>query len=191
MALNDNALVTWELTQSILDLPDGSQTLGEFLINSASQRAENIAKREFGSEERTQYYAGDGREKIILDNYPVTVISGLWLDASREFGDNTEITSDKYELEDGEGIIYLFDRVTPEGRKTIKITYTGGYSTIPTDLQQAVIETVACNLQRFSPGSALMGTKTLSVPDGMNTTYEIQVPLNARQVFESYGDKRV
>ena len=187
MALNDNALVTWEFAQSFLKLKEEEQTQEntEFLINSISQRIENVTGRSLKAPEsnETKYLEGDESEYIILPEYPVLSITGLYLDSAREFGTDTEIAATKYNLDSGAGIITLYEDITPKGVDTIKIVLIAGYETVPADLQQAVLETIRWNMSRFSSGG--VGLKTLS-GDGMNMGPELTIPQSAWQVILNY-----
>ena len=183
MALNDNALITWEFAKSMLNLEDADQTKTEFYINAISKRVENITGRTFYARDITEYPKGHGDNTIMLKEYPVNSITSLHLDADREFGDSTVVDSDDYHLEEDTGTITLFETTTTAGVKTIKVVYNAGFSTIPEDLQQAVIESIQYNMSRFNSGS--VGFENLS-GDGMSARGELNIPTSAWMVINQY-----
>ncbi len=190
MALNDNALVTWDQLKRALGISkDDDESRYEWLINGASSRIEQMVGRKLFSAERTEYQAGHGGEIILLDCWPVSEIDSLYVDANREFGSDTEIDSEDYDLDSGSGVVYLLGKKAPRGRKIIKVTYTGGYESIPEDLQAATVEIVVANFRRMAKNQG--GIKSISAPDSVGTTYELSIPVNARQVIELYKGGRV
>ena len=194
MALNENALITWELAESLLQYVPEDQGTVEFLINGASQQAERIAGRPLAYRTIDGYMPGNGSEMLFLPLFPVFQVVDLRVDPDRVFGDDTVIAD--YDLDSDAGIVYLFDSVFPAGRKTVKIQYSGGYNrdsagdgeAVPTDLQSAILEVVKWNFARFQ--GQKFGIKGENA-DGINVSYEITVPLNARQIIEGYRCPRL
>lgn len=190
MALNEYALITWELAKSMLGYEEDDKAQAEFLINTASIRASKIAGRKLSFISHDAYFSGTGTDTLLLTLFPVNKLTELRIDASRVFGDDTIITD--YDIDMDAGILHLIDSIYPEGRKTVKIQYTTGYSLVsgvdlietPSDLQEAILEIVRWNWGRFQGSNfGIKGSST----DGVNTSFEITVPLNARQIIEGYG----
>lgn len=194
MALNDSALITWEFAKSILDYEDSDQETVEFLINAASELASRIAGRNLSYSSREDYFSGTGTDTLVLPLFPVNTLTDIRIDPSRIFGDDTIVT--EYEVDKGAGILYLFDSVFVKGRKTVKVKYTAGYNRTsgtgiletPSDLKEAILEIVRWNWGRLMGSN--FGIKGQSA-DGINTSFEITVPLNARQIIEGYRCQRV
>ena len=194
MALNENALITWELAENMLHLLTEDQETVEFLINGASQQAERIAGRPLAYRTVDTYMPGSGTEMLFLPLFPVYQIANLRVDPARVFGGDTVVTD--YDLDADAGIVYLFDSVFPGSRKTVKVQYSGGYSRspsgnepeVPTDLQSAILEVVKWNFGRFQ--GQKFGIKGENA-DGISISYEITVPLNARQIIEGYRCHRL
>ena len=67
------------------------------------------------------------------------------------------------------------------------ITYTAGYVTVPPDLEHAVIESIAYLWKRLR--SRAIGTRSVTA-DGVTTQFEIDIPIPAMRVFQSYGRTR-
>lgn len=95
----------------------------------------------------TEYYAGDGSQRLIVDQRPVVSVSSIYIDPSCLFesgslvpnlnsGSPAELISSQRQLDSG--IIELFSYAFLRGRRSVKITYSAGYATVPSDLQRAV-----------------------------------------------------
>jgi len=185
MALNPNALVTWDFIKSLKNTFDDAEDLviGEFLINSISQRVEHLTKRFLPAADYTLTLAGTGRKEIILPNYPVNSITNLYIDSSRAFGAETEIAAADYELEAKTGIIYLYNQTAPKERGVVKVVFNAGYATIPEDLQQAVFETFMWNIGRIR-GQGI-GIESQSA-GGVSVKQALTIPSSAWTVFLDY-----
>lgn len=94
----------------------------------------------------TEYYRGNGDSTLMVNTYPVTVVTDIWDDTDFVFGDDTKIDSDDILLklpDSSMGIITFIDTVLTESpkRPNVKITYTAGYvaTTFPRDLKNAAL----------------------------------------------------
>lgn len=80
----------------------------------------------------TEYHNGN-RECIHPRVTPVSSISRLWVDPTREFADATLVVSTLYRLTNNR--VWLTN--TPEsGRGVVKLEYVGGYAALPADLKR-------------------------------------------------------
>ena len=185
MALNENALLTWEEAQIwINDLEEDDEPQVERLINSISSRVEkSITGRFLNVKNHTKYYDGKCRITIPLDEYPVNSVTGLYMDPSRVFDSDSLIDPSKYFVNSESGIIELYEDVTPWGVKTIKVLFNAGFETIPEDLQQAVAETITWNLGRFR-GQGI-GVEDQSA-GGATVRPALTIPASAMNVFREY-----
>jgi hypothetical protein len=186
--LDTYALTTWARTKYLLNLPDTDQTLVEYLINTASEAAEYHARRKLAARAYTSDLDGPGGTRLILPNYPINSITSIYEDEDRSFAAASEVDSTYYGYYSDEGFVERYTGTWTTEKKALRITYNAGLSTVPSRLQDAVIEVVAWNLKRFR-GSGI-GIRSISAPDGMNTAMETTIPLNALRVFESYRDGR-
>ncbi len=95
----------------------------------------------------TEYYDGDGSQQLIVNQRPVISVASIYVDPSCLFesgslvpnlnsGSPAELISSQRKL--NSGIIELFSYAFYRGRRSVKITYSAGYSTVPSDLQRAV-----------------------------------------------------
>lgn len=184
--LTADALVTWDVLRTYLGeghdyLGDDDRVWAEGLINAASERANMISGRKLASRAATVKLDGTGGDVLLLPEYPVTAIAEVKLDTARAFGTDTVLDADDYVLYE-DGRLY-FPSGLPSARQCVQITYTAGYVTVPPDLQLAVVECVAYGWKRFR--SRAIGTSSITA-DGVTTQYEIDIPMPARRVFESY-----
>lgn len=95
----------------------------------------------------TEYYDGDGSQRLIVNQRPIISVTSIYLDPSSLFtagtlvpnlnsGSPAELISNQRQL--NAGIIDLFSYAFYRGRRSVKITYSAGYATVPADLQRAV-----------------------------------------------------
>jgi len=117
------------------------------LITEESKKISQECQRTFHAADYTEYYCGDGSNKLLVDNYPVNSVSGIWDDTDKEWGSDTQIDSDDIIISNRvDGLIILKDTYfTESDLENIKITYNAGYSTIPTDLELACIQRVVAD----------------------------------------------
>lgn len=108
------------------------------LITGISAAVSTYCDREFESSEYTEYHDGHGTDTLYVYQYPITSVSGIWQDGSRQWTTTTEIDSDYYFFNDQ--AVILKDTVFYTGPRIIKIIYTAGYtsSTMPEDLKGVV-----------------------------------------------------
>ena len=112
------------------------------LINQASWYLNGETHRELKSRSQTEYHDGTGGYELWLRHPPISTVT-LYQDSDRAFAAATEISSDDYVVYEDMGKLWLTGDSFLYDRYVIKVTYTGGYSTIPYDLQRACRELVA------------------------------------------------
>jgi hypothetical protein len=197
--LSATALTTWARYQAIrgADLsPDSDQTTVEYLINSASEQAEMISSRRLkaraysATASRPYDFDGNGRDKMLLPEFPVNSIAHLYIDSARAFGASTELTAGTdYLLDIDVGMLILPYRTFTPGYRNVRVERNAGWATVPDYVQEAVIETVAWTLSRVRGSN--IGMRTVASPAGVSSSYEIEIPMSARRVFESLKDWRL
>lgn len=179
-----NALIDFAYIQDKLNLDDVDQAEVETLINAASIHANSHTKRNLLARDYTEDYDGGGTNELVLYQFPVNSIESIYIDKSRDFGASTELESDDYIYYDDIGVVVRTNGVFPDGRKVIRITYNAGFSTVPEDLKMSVVEMVAWLLKRQR--SQQIGVKSITAPDGVNTSMELSMPLSVRTVWDLY-----
>src|SRR5688572_18260186 len=110
----------------------------ERIISAVQAFLEEECGRVFDAGEVTEYFDGDQwSESLLVARPPINSIVNLWDDPARAY--TTAIPLASYEIKDAKaGIIRLLDGIRfSYGRRNIKLTYNGGFQTMPLDLQQA------------------------------------------------------
>lgn len=134
------------------------------LIPAVQAFLEQECERTFEKATVTDYFHGDDwRDRVIVARPPIVSITNLWDDPARVYATPLAVTS--YVIDDAEaGVIRLDGLTFSQGLRNIKVTYVGGYATIPTDLEQAAIELVWA--AREKGVNNLVGVRSRSVADG-------------------------
>ena len=156
------------------------------LITPASEAIENFCRREFDETSHTEYFDGLDKDRIVLSHRPVTAVSGLWDDPSRDFDDASLVDTDEYVIDEERGIIRLLAGAFSDGVRNVKVTYTGGYATIPKDVAQACVMLVAAWLHRGREGADGLTARNAG---GTAQQFESQsLPAAVRQVLLPYRE---
>lgn len=135
------------------------------LIPGVQAFLERECGRIFDQASVTEYFNGDDwRDTLIVSRPPIASITNLWDDTSRVF--DTPIAATSYAIRDADaGIIELLDGlVFNAGRRNIKLTYSGGFLTMPADIEQAAIEMVWAGREKGLHN--LIGVRSRSIGDG-------------------------
>lgn len=130
-------------------------TLIDRLVLAAQAEIERFCGLAFDSASHTEYFDGNRKPSVVLTNTPVTAVASV---SYRKDNDEwTAYDATTYDWDADTGILELLStaelwiagadglarRGFPKGNKAVRVAYTGGYSSIPADLQQACIELVA------------------------------------------------
>jgi len=186
--LSANALITFdrlEADMGPLDIDDYAVAIR--LINAVSARANTITRRKLkGRTYSDVTLDGTGSDLILLPQYPVTAVSEVKVDSARAFGAATVVDTDDWEYDGDTGELFIWTK-TPKVRRCVRVSYTAGYVTVPDDLQYAIVEAVAYSWKQLS--SKTIGTRSIT-GDGITTQYEIDIPIPAMRVIESYTKER-
>ena len=114
-------------------------------------------RKSFESASRTEYLDGNGKDELFLAHRPLTSVTGVWVDPDGYYGKGTDAFPSANEWTEGSyfvpqseeaaeqnaSMLVAINRVWPEGRGNIKVTYTAGYETIPADLELAANTLIA------------------------------------------------
>jgi len=129
-------------------------------INSVSSMVSKYCNRNFIADTYTEYYKGSGRQRLILNQYPVNTITSVKVDSAALTAGTDYVTADQTYLD--QGIIFKNNGWTWFGYLTglvgeptapvdnIEVVYSAGYTlepeasrTLPYDLEDACISMVA------------------------------------------------
>lgn len=135
------------------------------IIPAVQAFLEEECQRTFDRAEVTEYFDGDEwSDRLLLARPPIASITGLWDDSSRVWA--VPIAATSYDIVDASaGIVRLLDGLRfSRGQRTIKITYQGGFDTMPLDLEQAAIELVWAAREKGQHN--LIGVRSRAIADG-------------------------
>ena len=162
------------------------------LINRISARMETYCSRKFKVREYTEYQDGDGSPNVFTNQYPITTVSELWDDTEVLFTSiNDQISSSDFLIYSEEGNIRLYNDETifSKGHQNIKIIYSGGYSTIPKDLELACIDWVMTEYRRIKDRTHSYMTKSAG---GASSMIDLQaIPREVKTVLDSYKKPKI
>jgi hypothetical protein len=187
----DNQLFTLAELKSFLNYPDTSKDdeLSR-VVDAVSWFVNSFTGRKLLARDLTEYYDGDGTNKLYVDNYPINSSSSeievyVSTDVPRDYSAGNKVDADNILIYDDEGLIVVLNTFFSAGAQTVKVVYNGGYSTVPHDLKDACLQ-VASMLWKREKGS-LHGLTTVSFQNG-SATYEIEkaMPASARLILEDY-----
>lgn len=142
--------------------------------------------------EVTEYRDGDGSNTLWLSVVPVGTVA-IYIDSGREFGADTlysewseSAASGDFVVDDDTGKVTLINGSFSTGAKTIKAVYTGGWSTIPADLEGAAMRLARLWYDQIRNG--IIGVSAHSSRSG-NASYLPTVPDDIAKIAESYSPK--
>lgn len=183
------SLLNREWLMNQLGYGDTYQDKIDFCIEWITSRAESYIARKLESDTYTWYIDGNGASSIILPVTPVTAITSISIDASRSFTTNLE--TDEYYLNEQAGIVYLYHRYTPIGVRIIKVVATAGYTsdTLPGDLKMAFISAISHHMAKLINKS--FGMSSITSPDGVNASYELELPSDTKRILDSYREVHI
>jgi hypothetical protein len=128
------------------------------LIRSVSAEVRRATDRDLDvpAASKTDRFDGDGGTRWLCEEYPVTAISSVTVDGV-PVPEQPDAQSNGWFL-DGDAVELVGYAFTC-GRGNVSIVYSAGYSTVPTDLEDAVIQLVALKFHRADG----IGQSSLSV----------------------------
>lgn len=129
-------------------------------INSVSSMVSKYCNRNFIADTYSEFYKGSGRQRLVLNQYPINKITSVKIDSAALTAGTDYVTSDQTYLD--QGIVFKNDGWTWYGYliglvgeltapvDNIEVVYSAGYTlepeasrTLPFDLEDAVISMVA------------------------------------------------
>jgi len=159
---------------------DSTQTsLLERLVTAASVWFKNQTGCDFTSASYTDYFNGNGGRQYTCKVYPVTAVSSVLVDGV-SISARVAVTDTGYSiLDDG---IYLVGYTFTRGTKNCSIAYTAGYTTIPADAEQAVIEWASMEYKQRDR----IGQMNRSI-NGESVTWQVlSIPTSIQSAIDSY-----
>lgn len=140
--LRSNALVTLEAVKLHLGLAPSNVAEDarlELFINAASAFIETYCSRRFKSQSYTELQSGRQNNYIVPLHFPITAISEIRISNTSAWSDAATLVSDEdYLISDYGTSIQLWFNVL-HGYNNVRIIYTAGYTTLPSDLELAAM----------------------------------------------------
>lgn len=166
---------------------DGDDRVLQRLISSCSLAANRFMNRVLLSNTYTESYDGNDNTRLMLREWPITAVASLniytplfpWSYGYQSVppgpavgGTVIPVSPDGAQYQPG----YSFDNLSifvagykfVRGKQNVIVTYTAGYTAVPMNVEQAIIEWVA---DRFRLRSRI-GEKSKAIPQGGSVTYE-------------------
>lgn len=137
------------------DTPKNRRFITQY-IYSVSQQIQDYLDTEFALEQRIEFFNIEGTEREFwLGAIPITILTEVSSSFDGLFDASSFVLSDPYIGKDGNSVVIQFTEV--RGKKTIRVTYTGGVATT------ATISTFAIN---SIIGSFLVGKFARGIDSG-------------------------
>ena len=174
-----------------------NDTLFELLIDSVSEMFNGRVARMLAKTTHTDVYIdGNGKESLILPNFPIVSITSIHEDGVLL----TEGAAADYVVDYACGIIHRVGGVWLRGRKTVKITYTAGYvvqgaspgtgeTALPADIKLGCMIQVAREWKK-TQGSE-WGETSRNFPDGSTSHVERGLLKEVEEILQKYRRYRV
>jgi len=129
---------------------------------------------------------GYNRDRIMLPQYPVNSITTLRIN-EMEISARDTMYGCGYVLSDKEaGVVTLSCYLFTTGLKNIELAFNAGFSTVPDDLEQAVIEQAAWLFKQAGIGGNLLGVSAKTLADGSISYHAKELLPSVRGVIETY-----
>jgi len=144
MSLKANALTTLAQAKSHLSISPSDSLQDariEMFINAASEKIERYTNRLLVSQGTIEELQHGRRENILLlKHWPIIAVSEISIDytAAHTAPANVLVATD-YTISDDLNSVLLINSTFPVGFNNVKISYTAGYVTIPSDLELACL----------------------------------------------------
>lgn len=166
----------------------------EYLINGASRWANEYTGVDLLAREHTEYYDGDGSNKLYLDNFPViSAIADidLYVDIDRAYAASSKIADADVILYADIGKIMLDGEAFDKAPQSVKIVYTAGHgaaadpSDVPDDIKYAI--KLVCASMWKNKKDRLTGVSTLTVDGQSITVKEESIPTLAKELLNEHA----
>lgn len=194
MSLDAGVWVTLADLKEHLDIESSDTSKDSFLTNKLNGAWKNLVSylgQDLTQTTYTEDYDGDGDNSIILEHFPVISITSVYSDFSRAWQNdpfgaasaNTLIDATTYFCELKTGLLRLFNgAVFASGFGNIHVIYSAGYTIVPYDAKEALLEYTAYIAQRAGVEGRV--AQTLG---GKSEQYDLApIPLYVRQMIINY-----
>lgn len=161
-------------------IPPSLDPVLQQLITAASAYVMSACNRTFKSANYTETYDGTGTERLLLKQTPVTAVASVEVDGLL-WNMTTSARADGYQF-DATGLYATGCAWFPYVLRVVKVAYTAGYTTIPADLAQAVVEMVCDKYKRRDN----LGIAARQIAGETISYTAADVPKSAKPVLQAY-----
>lgn len=189
MALSDDALVSLEEVKQFY-FPDMEKSKGqdddlfEELINRITDQFQMYCGRtSFHDNDYTEFYDSAGAY-LFVNHTPINSITNIWDDSDWLWGADSTATSTDYRIVNDRYVTFKYE--FQEGNQNLRITYNGGYTTIPGDLKFACIREVVRAFKHRQDFDVI----SESLDNGSNTLVDPGLMLSTTQILDKYKNMR-
>ena len=173
-------------------LKPGSSSLGtdddallQGLISAASAMVlQHIDKTTLLQTEYSEFYDTGPTNFLNLRQAPAVSVTSLVIIGGQTFTETCDPASPRpgQLLLDGQRLVLVGGRF-PSGRSSVQVNYTAGYSAVPADISQVVVELVG---ERYKSRDRI-GVRSKSLPNGESVTFDSSaLSKMALQVLQPY-----
>jgi hypothetical protein len=191
MSLQANALITVAEAKDHLNIPSSETKYDsqiEDLVNIMADMFDCYCKRTLKQADHTEYLDGEGDDTLYVTHYPInTSVSSvvMYYDLDRSYDADTKLENDELAIYASIGKIRWDNGVFAEWPQCIKITYNGGYATVPGDLKIATKEAIAFFYKRKR--ESIEGVSSVSTSQGGSVSYtDDDLPKPVRAILDRY-----
>jgi len=194
MALNGNAMLTLAQAKSFLSIPTSDADYDDEvtdLVNMLSDLFCRYCNRDtFVSSAVIEYTQGKDDDTLWLRNPPIVETASsviIWMDSDRLYPDSTRLTRTDYAVDSTTGKVTFVDDYFISNILSLKISYMGGYSTLPGDLLWAA----KLAAKFFWSMKERVGVSSVSQAQGGSTSYsdldaESGLPVSITAILKKY-----
>ena len=102
-------------------------------------------------------------DRVKLARYPITAVTNVWVstDVPRVYDASTVLVATDVLPDDNGYLIRIDGGYFPAGANVVKVSYTGGFATIPGDIERAAQEVIAVKLMKGKNKEYHVGSVTL------------------------------
>ena len=143
----------------------GQDTLVQWIVTAVSVAMQTYMRRRIPSQGYVEKTNGEGETWLYLGQRPVSALTEIALEGDFGVFDDV-IDSSSLKLDTEAGIVYRDGAAFPRGLQNVQATYTGGYTTIPADLEHAAAQQSVFEFRKTDQGGGRLGLEQKALADG-------------------------
>lgn len=189
MSLDASALISLQDAKEHLTIVGAdSDPVIEGLINAASALCDDFTARALKSREHVEIHDGTGGTEITLRQYPISEVASVEFLTGTPPDVWTPYDTEAYGLyvvQPVEDTIGFRNLAFPYWRQNVRVTYTAGFTTVPSKLKEACRQIILSLWKQRDKQAA--GVASMSVPGGQTVTYTVEdIPKQTKSLLAEY-----